>query len=347
MGKSVPAALRTRAPAPQYGPVPPSVQVSGLSRRFGEITAVDDISFDVGEAEIFGFLGPNGAGKTTTISMLCTLLRPTSGRATIGGYDIVDDPAGVRREIGIVFQDSTVDERLTARENLVFHGDLFGMAKTDVRPRSEQLMERVGLLDRADDTVITFSGGMRRRLEVARGLMHWPSVLFLDEPTVGLDPQTRRSIWAYARSLRDTEGVTIFLTTHYMDEAEACDRVAIMDYGKIIALDTPDGLKARLGGDVVSIAGPDNEALAREVRESFEVEPRIENDAVEFNVEQGGEFLPILLNRIQGEVLSVGIRAPTLEDVFVTMTGHQIREAEASEEDKLRSMRQRGFGRMR
>ena len=188
---------------------------------------------------------------------------------------------------------------------------------------------------------------MRRRLEVARGLMHWPSVLFLDEPTVGLDPQTRRSIWAYARSLRDTEGVTIFLTTHYMDEAEACDRVAIMDYGKIIALDTPDRLKARLGGDVVSIAGPHNEALAREVRESFEVEPRIENDAVEFNVEQGGEFLPILLARIQGEVRSVGIRAPTLEDVFVSMTGHQIREAQASEEDKLRSMRRRGFGRMR
>ena len=339
------AALRTSPSPPQDGPVPPSVQVSELTRRFGDIKAVDGISFEVGEAEIFGFLGPNGAGKTTTISMLCTLLRPTSGRATIGGYDIANDPAGVRREIGIVFQDSTVDERLTARENLVFHGDLFGMARTDVRPRSEQLLERVGLLDRADDTVITFSGGMRRRLEVARGLMHWPSVLFLDEPTVGLDPQTRRSIWAYARSLRDTEGVTIFLTTHYMDEAEACDRVAIMDYGKIIALDTPDRLKARLGGDVVSIAGPDNEGLAREVRESFEVEPRIENEAVEFNVEQGGEFLPILLNRLQGEVLSVGIRAPTLEDVFVSMTGHQIREAQASEEDKLRSMRR--LGRMR
>ena len=342
-----PTALRARGQAPQDGRVPPSVQVSGLSRRFGEITAVDGISFEVGESEIFGFLGPNGAGKTTTISMLCTLLRPTAGRATIGGYDIVDDPAGVRREIGIVFQDSTVDERLTARENLVFHGELFGMAKEEIRPRAYHLLDRVGLLDRSNDAVITYSGGMRRRLEVARGLMHWPSVLFLDEPTVGLDPQTRRSIWAYARSLRDTEGVTIFLTTHYMDEAEACDRVAIMDYGKIIALDTPDRLKARLGGDVVSIAGPDNEALAREVRESFEIEPRFENDAVEFNVEQGGEFLPILLNRIEGEVRSVGIRAPTLEDVFVTMTGHQIREAEASEEDKMRSMRQRGFGRMR
>ena len=313
-----------------------------MTRRFGEITAVDNVSFEVGEGEVFGFLGPNGAGKTTTISMLCTLLRPTSGSAAIGGHDITNDPGGVRRKIGIVFQDSTVDERLTARENLVFHGDLFGMTKKYVRPRAEQLLDRVGLLERANDTVITFSGGMRRRLEVARGLMHWPSVLFLDEPTVGLDPQTRRSIWSYARSLRDTEGVTIFLTTHYMDEAEACDRVAIMDYGKIIALDTPDSLKAQLGGDVVSIAGPDNEILAREVREVFEIEPRLENDAVEFNIDQGGDFIPVLLSRLKGEVRSVGIRAPTLEDVFVSMTGHQIREAEASEEDRLRSMRRLG-----
>ena len=327
--------------------MPPSVEVSELTRRFGGITAVDGISFEVGEAEIFGFLGPNGAGKTTTISMLCTLLRPTSGRASIGGHDIAGDPGGVRREIGIVFQDSTVDERLTARENLVFHGELFGMAREDIRPRAEQLLERVGLLERADDTVITFSGGMRRRLEVARGLMHWPSVLFLDEPTVGLDPQTRRSIWGYARSLRDTEGVTIFLTTHYMDEAEACDRVAVMDHGKIVALDTPRRLKARLGGDVVSLAGPDNAALAREVREAFEIEPRLENEAVEFNVERGGDFVPVLLSRLEGQVQSVGIRAPTLEDVFVSLTGHQIRESDASEEDKMRSMRQRGFGRMR
>ena len=265
----------------------------------------------------------------------------------MGGHEIGEDPGAVRREIGIVFQDSTVDERLTARENLVFHGELFGMPRTEIRPRAEQLLERVGLADRADDAVLTFSGGMRRRLEVARGLMHWPSVLFLDEPTVGLDPQTRRSLWAYARSLRETEGVTIFLTTHYMDEAEACDRVAIMDYGKIIALDTPQHLKATLGGDVVSVAGADNEALAREVRESFEVEPRIENEAVEFNVERGGDFVPILLARLTNPVQSVGIRAPTLEDVFVSLTGHQIRDSSFSEQDKFRSMQQRGFRRMR
>ena len=339
--------LRSIRPDHDDTRMPPSVRVANLTRRFGEITAVDDVSFEVGEAEIFGFLGPNGAGKTTTISMLCTLLTPTAGQAYVGGHEIREDPGAVRREIGIVFQDSTVDERLTARENLVFHGELFGMPRTEIRPRAEQLLERVGLADRADDAVLTFSGGMRRRLEVARGLMHWPSVLFLDEPTVGLDPQTRRSLWAYARSLRETEGVTIFLTTHYMDEAEACDRVAIMDYGKIIALDTPEHLKATLGGDVVSVSGADNEALAREVRESFEVEPHIENEAVEFNVERGGDFVPVLLARLTNPVQSVGIRAPTLEDVFVSLTGHQIRDSSFSEQDKFRSMQKRGFRRMR
>ncbi len=339
--------LRSIRPDHDDTRMPPSVRVANLTRRFGEITAVDDVSFEVGEAEIFGFLGPNGAGKTTTISMLCTLLTPTAGQAYVGGHEIREDPGAVRREIGIVFQDSTVDERLTARENLVFHGELFGMPRTEIRPRAEQLLERVGLADRADDAVLTFSGGMRRRLEVARGLMHWPSVLFLDEPTVGLDPQTRRSLWAYARSLRETEGVTIFLTTHYMDEAEACDRVAIMDYGKIIALDTPEHLKATLGGDVVSVSGADNEALAREVRESFEVEPHIENEAVEFNVERGGDFVPVLLTRLTNPVQSVGIRVPTLEDVFVSLTGHQIRDSSFSEQDKFRSMQKRGFRRMR
>ena len=347
MGITPVATLRSVHPGREDRRMPPSVQVSNLTRRFGEITAVDGVSFEVGEAEIFGFLGPNGAGKTTTISMLCTLLTPSDGEARIGGYEIREDPSAVRREIGIVFQDSTVDERLTARENLVFHGELFGMPRAEIRPRAEELMERVGLADRADDAVLTFSGGMRRRLEVARGLMHWPSVLFLDEPTVGLDPQTRRSLWDYVRSLRDTEGVTVFLTTHYMDEAEACDRVAIMDYGKIIALDTPEHLKALLGGDVVSVSGADNEALAQEVRESFEVEPRIENEAVEFNVERGGDFIPILLARLTTPVESVGIRAPTLEDVFVSLTGHQIRDASFSEQDKFRSMQQRGMRRMR
>ena len=209
------------------------------------------------------------------------------------------------------------------------------------------MLERVGLAGRANDKVLTFSGGMRRRLEVARGLMHWPSVLFLDEPTVGLDPQTRRNLWDYTRSLRDTEGVTIFLTTHYMDEAEACDRVAVMDYGKIIALDTPQGLKERLGGDVVSVTGPDSEALARQVQEMFNVETRIENESVEFTVENGGDFVPVLLSRLTVDVQSVGIRQPTLEDVFVSLTGHQIRDASFSEDDKLRSMKKRGFRRMR
>ena len=325
--------------------MPPAVQVTGLTKRFGQLTAVDGISFEVGEAEIFGFLGPNGAGKTTTISMLCTLMKPTAGTALIGGHDVAREPAAVRREIGIVFQDSTVDDRLTARENLVFHGELFGMPRSEIGPRADSLLERVGLSERAGDAVITFSGGMRRRLEVARGLMHWPAVLFLDEPTVGLDPQTRRSLWGYARSLRESEGVTIFLTTHYMDEAEACDRIAIMDHGTIIAIDTPAKLKARLGGDVVTLSGPDNDALADEVTRTFELETRRENGAIEFNIEQAADFVPVLLSRLEAPVQSVSLRHPTLEDVFVDLTGHQIRESSASEEDKMRSMQRRGFGR--
>ena len=322
----------------------PAVEVINLTKRFGDLTAVDGISFEVAEAEIFGFLGPNGAGKTTTISMLCTLLHPTSGRARIGGHDVALEPAAVRREIGIVFQDTTLDDRLTARENLVFHGELYGMAKATIAERASAMLERVGLGDRARDKVITFSGGMKRRLEIARGLMHAPTVLFLDEPTIGLDPQTRRSLWSYAQSLRDSEGVTVFLTTHYMDEAEACDRIAIIDGGRIVALDTPAGLKSRLGGDVVTVAGPDNAALAREIRDRFEVDPRLEGEAVEFTVDRGEVFLPLLLRELVTTVEKVSVRRPTLDDVFVALTGHQIRDSAADETDRMRAMMRAGRG---
>jgi ABC-2 type transport system ATP-binding protein len=321
-----------------------AIAVDSLTKRFGELTAVDGISFQVGEAEIFGFLGPNGAGKTTTISMLCTLLRPTSGRALIGGHDIAREAEAVRREIGIVFQDTTLDDRLTARENLVFHGELYGLDPHTIAGRASEMLDRVGLADRAGDTVITFSGGMKRRLEIARGLMHAPSVLFLDEPTLGLDPQTRRSLWSYAESLRDTEGVTIFMTTHYMDEAEACDRIAIIDQGRIVALDTPAGLKSGLGGDVVSVAGPDNLALVGEIRERFEVDPRIEGESIEFRVDRGEVFLPLLFSRLTTPVQTVSVRRPTLDDVFVSLTGHQIRASSADEADKMRSMARTGRG---
>jgi ABC-2 type transport system ATP-binding protein len=321
-----------------------AIEVINLTKRFGDFTAVDAISFDVSKAEIFGFLGPNGAGKTTTISMLCTLLRITSGQAFLGGHDVAREPAEVRRQIGIVFQDTTLDDRLTAAENLRFHAEVYGMERSVIAARSREMLERVGLEDRAKDVVINFSGGMKRRLEIARGLMHSPTALFLDEPTIGLDPQTRRSLWSYAQSLREEEGVTIFLTTHYMDEAEACDRIAIIDHGKIVALDTPAGLKARLGGDVISVSGADNQALAKEISERFQVQPRLENGNVEFRVDHGDVFLPMLFSRLATSIETVSVRRPTLDDVFVALTGHQIREQEAGESERMMARFRSGRG---
>jgi ABC-2 type transport system ATP-binding protein len=327
----------------------PAIEVQELRRSFGEFTAVDGVSFEVPRGEIFGFLGPNGAGKTTTISMLCTLLRPSGGRAFIGGKDVERESDAVRRQIGLVFQDTTLDERLTARENLAFHGELYGMSREDIRDRVAEMLARVGLDDRRDSLVMTFSGGMKRRLEIARGLMHHPTALFLDEPTIGLDPQTRRSLWEYAQSLRDAEGVTIFLTTHYMDEAEACDRIAIIDHGRIIALDTPSGLKARLGGDVVTVSGEDNASLAREIQERFEIEPRVTDEDVEFRVDRGDQFVPQLFGQLSSAIQTVSVRRPTLDDVFVTLTGREIRDEGASEGDQARFMLRtrgpRGMGR--
>jgi ABC-2 type transport system ATP-binding protein len=313
-----------------------AIEVDQLSKRFGDFTAVDGISFEVPRGEIFGFLGPNGAGKTTTISMLCTLLRPTSGTARISGYDVAKQPAEVRREIGIVFQDTTLDDRLTARENLVFHGEVYGMPRNVINERATDVLERVGLSDRAGDRVITYSGGMKRRLEIARGLMHSPTALFLDEPTIGLDPQSRRGLWGYAQSLRDAEGVTIFLTTHYMDEAEACDRIAIIDNGQIIALDTPSGLKGRLGGDVITVSAADNQRLGDEIKSVFEIETRKEQDGLEFRVDRGDQFVPTLFSRLTTPIETVSIRRPTLDDVFVELTGHQIRDSGAGEAEQAR-----------
>lgn len=220
----------------------------------GEVTAVDNISFTVEEGEIFGFLGPNGAGKTTTLNMLATLLRPTSGTAIVNGFDIHEDPDSVRRNIGFVFQDPTLDTELTGRENLDFHGRLYGLSKKEREERIAEILEVVQLSDRADVFVKTYSGGMKRRLEIARGLLHYPKVLFLDEPTLGLDPQTRRAIWDYIQKLNRKHNVTIILTTHYTEEADhLCDRIQIIDFGKIVALDTPENLKATLEGDIVGL----------------------------------------------------------------------------------------------
>ena len=230
-------------------PPTPAIEVDGLTKTYGEVEAVRSVSFAVPRGEVFGFLGPNGAGKSTTINMLCTLARPTSGTARVSGFDIGDERDDVRRHIGLVFQDQTLDVHLTAAQNLRLHAELYGLDAAVVPARMRQMLEMVDLWDRRDQPVMTYSGGMKRRLEIARGLMHSPRVLFLDEPTIGLDPQTRSSIWRYIRALQEAEGTTIFMTTHYMDEAEVCDRIAIMDRGEIVALDTPQALKASAGAD--------------------------------------------------------------------------------------------------
>ena len=252
------------------------------------------VEFEVATGEVFGFLGPNGAGKTTTINMLCTLVTPTAGSARVAGHDVVKERTDVRRNIGLVFQDPTLDNYMTAVQNLRLHAELYGLQRDVVAPRMRQVLEMVGLWERRDSPVGTFSGGMRRRLEIARGMMHSPRVLFLDEPTIGLDPQTRRSIWSYIAELKEREDITIFMTTHYMDEAEWCDRIAIMDNGEIVALDAPETLKAQVGTDRVTIHTEDNDAAIAALRDRFDIDARISEGAVTFGVPGGEEFVPRL-----------------------------------------------------
>jgi ABC-2 type transport system ATP-binding protein len=310
-----------------------AVAVSGLVKRYGEIEAVRGIDLDVRAGETFGFLGPNGAGKSTTISMLCTLVRPTAGTALVAGHDVVRERDEVRRNIGLVFQETTLDGYLTAEQNLRLHAELYGMPRRGVGPRLEQVMEMVGLWDRRASLVGTFSGGMKRRLEIARGLLHSPRVLFLDEPTVGLDPQTRSSIWTYIGELKRDEDITIFLTTHYMDEAEYCDRIAIMDRGKIVALDTPEALKASVGTDRVQIQTGDDDAAIAALRERFEIEAVVAEGAVTFGVANGEQFVPRLFDEwdpAHPPIRSVNVSRPSLDDVFMSYTGTTIRDAESS-----------------
>jgi ABC-2 type transport system ATP-binding protein len=306
----------------------PAISVSGLTKRYGDFEAVKGVSFEVGAAEVFGFLGPNGAGKSTTINMLCTLTKPTAGEGRVAGHDIVSERDDVRRNIGLVFQDPTLDGYLTAAQNLKLHAELYGVPSELVAPRMEQVLRMVGLWDRKDGPVRTFSGGMRRRLEIARGLMHSPRVLFLDEPTIGLDPQTRRSIWSYIRELQEHEEITIFMTTHYMDEAEWCDRIAIMDQGEIVALDSPETLKAGVGTDRITIQTDDNDVAMLALRERFGVEPQILEGAVSFGVAGGEQFVPRLFAELDLPIRAVSVSRPTLDDVFMSFTGSTIRDAE-------------------
>ncbi len=305
-----------------------AIEVRGLTKNFGEIRAVRGVDFEVAVGEVFGFLGPNGAGKTTTINMLCTLAKPSAGSAAVAGHDVVRERDDVRRNIGLVFQDPTLDGHLTAEQNLRLHAELYGVQSDLVVPRMRQVMEMVGLWDRKDSVVGTFSGGMRRRLEIARGLMHSPRVLFLDEPTIGLDPQTRRSIWTYIRELKEREEITIFMTTHYMDEAEWCDRIAIMDHGQIVALDSPETLKAQIGKDRVTIHTDDDEAAIAELKERFAIDAVVSEGAVTFGVPAGEEFVPRLFAELGVPIRAVSVSRPTLDDVFMSYTGTTIRDAE-------------------
>ena len=307
-----------------------AIAVEALAKSFGELEAVKGVSFEVPSGEVFGFLGPNGAGKTTTINMLCTLVNPSAGTARVAGHDVVTQRDEVRRQIGLVFQDPTLDGYLTGEQNLRFHADLYGVDRSLVAPRMRQLMELVGLWSRKDTPVRMYSGGMRRRLEIARGLMHSPRVLFLDEPTLGLDPQTRSSIWSYIAQLRDSEEITIFMTTHYMDEAELCDRIAIMDQGEIVALDGPQVLKARVGQDRVQIHIDDERAAIAAIRDRFGLEARVSEGAVTFFVASGEEFVPRLFAELGLPIRSVSVSRPTLDDVFMSYTGTSIRDAEES-----------------
>ena len=310
------------------------IEVDHLSKKFGELTAVDAISFTVGAGSIFGFLGPNGAGKSTTIKMLATLLKPTSGRATLAGFDVATRPDDVRRSIGVVFQDPSLDVRLTADENLEFHAMLYGVPRDVFKTRAEQVLTMVDLLDRRSSIVMTFSGGMKRRLEIARGLLHHPKILFLDEPTLGLDVQTRRAIWQHVKKLRDEVGITVFMTTHYMDEAEICDTIAIVDHGKIQAIDTPVALKRQLGGDTIVVGG--DAALETDLAARYQVQVRSAGGEFHFQIPSGAEFIPRLMTDFAGRITSVQVKQPSLEDVFIKLTGHAIRAEEGSAMDLMR-----------
>lgn len=314
------------------------LKAENLTRKFGELEAVKGVSFEVEKGEIFGFLGPNGAGKTTTINMLCTLLKPTSGKATINGYDIATQRNEVRKAIGLVFQETTLDAYLTAEQNLLFHAYAYGVPKDVRQKRMKELLTMVDLWDRRKDKISTYSGGMKRRLEIARGLLHHPQLFFLDEPTLGLDPQTRRNIWAHILKLREQENLAIFMTTHYMDEAENCDRIAIIDNGLIVALGTPDQLKSSIGGDVVTIKTDNNEEAVCLLKEKYSLEPTTQNGNISFAVPKGEEFLPGFVAGFGVPLTSIGLRRPTLDDVFLKLTGRAIRDESASGGDHFKKM---------
>ncbi|MEP6987991.1 MAG: ATP-binding cassette domain-containing protein [Chloroflexota bacterium] len=325
----------------------PIIQVDHLVKKFDDFTAVNDISFEVREGEIFGFLGPNGAGKSTTIKTLCTLLQPTSGHIRVAGHDVEKESDVVRSMIGIVFQDNSLDSDLTAQENMEFHCMVYHIPRAERVERIKRLLDLMELTEFKDRRVKTFSGGMRRRLEIARGLLHEPRLMVLDEPTVGLDPQTRNYIWQYVRNLRKVHHTAIFMTTHYMDEAENCDRIAIIDKGVIVALDTPANLKKLVGDDQIELITRDNARVMQVISEHYKVPVSERDGAVIVQVPAGESFAPKLLAELPAltggvTIESLHIRRPSLEDVFLKLTGRLIREEEGSKDQFKLNLRRMG-----
>lgn len=304
--------------------VQPVISVQNLVHRYESRTALDDVSFDVRPAELFGLLGPNGSGKTTLFRILSTLMVPSAGRALIMGIDAAKEPAALRRQIGVVFQAPSVDEKLTAYENLWHQGHLYGLHGQALRARIQEILGRVGLADRAKELVETFSGGMARRVELAKGLLHHPSVLLLDEPTTGLDPGARRDLWQYLGTLRDQERVSIIATTHLMEEAERCDQLAILNEGKLVAMGTPNELKQEIGGDVILLDATDSaDSLAQRITARFSVDAAVLGHQVRIELENGHRFITEVVEAFPGEIQAVSVSKPTIEDVFIHRTGHR------------------------
>jgi ABC-2 type transport system ATP-binding protein len=334
------SAIADAAPEVTPASVKPVISVENVVHRYENRTALNGVSFDVRPAELFGLLGPNGSGKTTLFRILSTLMLPTAGRATIMGWDAAQEPARLRRQIGVVFQAQSVDVKLTAYENLWHQGHLYGLRGPSLQKRIHEILSRVGLADRAKELLETFSGGMQRRIELAKGLLHHPGVLLLDEPTTGLDPGARRDLWQYLRTLRDEEHVSVLVTTHLMEEAERCDRLAIMNEGNLVALGTPAELKSEIGGDVVMLdAAHDAELLAERIRSRFHMETTILENHVRKNqvrIECQGahRFVTEVVEAFPGEIEGISISKPALEDVFIRRTGHKFwSEANYGSED--------------
>lgn len=315
-----------------YVPAVAVIQVENLRHQYDTRVALDGVSFEVRAGEIFGLLGPNGSGKTTMFRILSTLMLPSGGRAMICGLDVATHPNQVRREIGVVFQAPSIDVKLTAEENLRHIGHLYGLRGAALNERVKEMLGRVALSDRAHDNAETFSGGMQRRLEIAKGLLHRPSVLLLDEPTTGLDPGARRDLWQYLNTLRE-QGITIIVTTHLMEEAERCDRLAILSEGHLVALGTPAELKQEIGGDVILLEANDPESLAQRIHQRYGLEASVLDNKVRLEREGGHRFVTDVVEAFPGEIDAISISKPTLEDVFIHRTGHRFWTEEQKTEE--------------